>query len=68
MQSLMLASKADFTELALRELNEANEAGARTKYATGRKRLSKTWKAPAAHDDSSKRSKSKLGQHGSQHD
>jgi len=42
MQSLMLASKADFTELALRELNEANEAGARPSMPTGRKRLSKT--------------------------
>jgi hypothetical protein len=39
MQSLMLASKADFTQLALKELNEANEAGARTNYAHWTKKI-----------------------------
>jgi len=49
MQSLMLASKADFTELALRELNEANEAGARTKYAHWTKKIEQDMESARQH-------------------
>jgi len=49
MQSLMLASKADFTELALKELNEANEAGARTKYAHWTKKIEQDMESARQH-------------------
>jgi len=56
MQSLMLASKADFTQLALKELTEANEAGGRTNYANWTKKIEQDMgKRQAAHADSSKR-------------
>jgi len=49
MQSLMLASKADFTQLALKELNEANEAGARTKYAQWTKKIEQDMESARQH-------------------
>jgi hypothetical protein len=49
MQSLMLASKADFTQLALKELTEANEAGARTNYANWTKKIEQDMESARQH-------------------
>jgi len=49
MQSLMLASKADFTQLALKELTEANEAGGRTNYADWTKKIEQDMESARQH-------------------
>jgi hypothetical protein len=49
MQSLILASKADFTQLALKELNEAHEAGARTNYANWMKKIEQDMEGARQH-------------------
>ncbi len=49
MQSLILASKADFTHLALKELNEAHEAGARTHYDHWMKKIEQDMEGARQH-------------------